>query len=374
LKRELIKDSERIVIKIGTKVLTENDNTLSDSVIRSLVSQVSQFSTGKRKFIIVSSGAIALGLSRMGLGRRPGELNLLQAAASIGQSKLMHAYEDEFLKSSFETAQILLTYEDIQNRKRYLNIRNTIFTLWSFGSIPIVNENDSVAYDEIRFGDNDLLAAHLSIMIDADLLLILTDTDGVFDSNPKLDSDAVVLKEIFEIDKQLLKTARGKGSIFSSGGMESKLKAAEIATRGGVGVVIANGKKFNLSELLKGNEIGSYCIPSGKRIGARKKWIAFSQKVEGKIYIDSGGEIALVSEKKSLLPAGVKGVKGKFEVGGNISIRNEQDREIARGLTNFSSEELHLIKGLNTNKIAETLGVDTYFEEVVHRDNLVILG
>lgn len=373
MKRELIKESERIVIKLGTKVLTENDNTLSDSVIRSLVSQVSQFSAGKRKFIIVSSGAIALGLSRMGLERRPGELNLLQAAASLGQSKLMHAYEDEFFKSSFETAQILLTYEDIQNRKRYLNIRNTIFTLWSFGSIPIVNENDSVAYDEIRFGDNDLLAAHLSIMINADLLLILTDTDGVFDSNPKLDPDAVVLKEIFEIDKQLLKAARGKGSIFSSGGMESKLKAAEIATRGGVGVVIANGKKFNLAELLEGNEIGSYCIPSGKRIGARKKWIAFSQKVEGKIYIDSGGENALVREKKSLLPVGVKGVKGKFEVGGNISIRNEEDREIARGLTNFSSEELHLIMGLNTNKIAETLGVDTYFEEVVHRDNLVIL-
>ena len=201
----------------------------------------------------------------------------------------------------------------------------------------------------------------------------ITDTDGVFDSNPKLNPDAVVLKEIAEIDKQLLKTARGKGSIYSSGGMESKLKAAEIATRGGVGVVIANGKKFNLSELLEGNEIGSYCVPSGKRIRGRKKWIAFSQKVEGKIYIDSGGENALVREKKSLLPAGVKEVKGQFEVGGNISICNEEDREIARGLTNFSSAELQLIMGLNTNKIAETLGVDTYFEEVVHRDNLVIL-
>jgi len=372
LSRELIKSAERIVIKIGTKVLTRNDNTLSQSVIESIVKQVSEYIDSKRKFIIVSSGAIALGLSRMGLTKRPKEINLLQAAASLGQSSLMHAYEVEFKKSDYETAQILLTSEEIQDRRRYVNIRNTIFSLWSHRAIPVVNENDTVAYDEIRFGDNDLLAAHLAVMIDADLLIILTDTDGVYDRNPNL-KDAIILGEIPMITADIKKAAQGKGSIFSSGGMESKLKAAEIATNHGVGVIITNGEKISFTDVLEGEEIGTYCVPLKKKIRGKKKWIALNPKVDGKIYIDRGGEHAIVVEKRSLLPVGVKAIDGDFEIGGNVSILNENNIEIARGLTNFSSRELHLIKGLNTKKIEKLLGTDTYFDEVVHRDNMVIL-
>jgi glutamate 5-kinase len=291
----------------------------------------------------------------------------------------MHAYEAAFRGSKYEPAQILLAYEDIRNRKKYLNIRNTIFALWSFNAIPIVNENDSVTYSEIRFGDNDLLAAHLSIMMDADLLLILTDINGVYDKNPNLDGSARIIEEIpmsvSPDTASLLKNAAiGKGSRFSSGGMKSKLEAARIATRSGIGVVIANGKDIDLRELFEGKRIGTLCLPAEKKIRGKKKWIAFNPKVEGKIIIDKGGERAIVKEKKSLLPVGVSEVIGRFEIGGNVSIQNEDHEEIARGLTNFSSDELVRIKGLNTKKIPEVLGVDTYFDEVVHRDNMVVLS
>lgn len=371
--RELVKNAKRIVVKIGTKVLTEADNRLSYPTLRNIVQQVSRTVDHQREFIIVSSGAIALGLGRMGLQSRPEEMDLLQAAAAMGQSRLMNAYETEFEITGHETAQILLTQEDIQSRRRYLNIRNTIFALWAAGAIPIVNENDTVSFSEIRFGDNDILAAHLSNMIDADLLLILTDTDGVYDRNPKDGADAKVIREIRRITPELFEGTWGKGSAFSSGGMASKLKAAEIATKSGVGVIIANGKNIDLDAIFRGEEIGTFFVPSEKRLRGRKKWIAFNPKVGGVIIIDKGGERAIVVEKKSLLPAGVKGVIGNFKIGSNVSIQNEDGKEIARGLSNFSSDELRRIMGLNTRRIPEVLGTSTYFDEVVHRDNMVIL-
>jgi glutamate 5-kinase len=373
LGRELVKNAKRIVVKIGTKVLTEADNRLSYPTLRNIVQQVSRTVDHQREFIIVSSGAIALGLGRMGLQSRPEEMDLLQAAAAMGQSRLMNAYETEFEITGHETAQILLTQEDIQSRRRYLNIRNTIFALWAAGAIPIVNENDTVSFSEIRFGDNDILAAHLSNMIDADLLLILTDTDGVYDRNPKDGADAKVIREIRRITPELFEGTWGKGSAFSSGGMASKLKAAEIATKSGVGVIIANGKNIDLDAIFRGEEIGTFFVPSEKRLRGRKKWIAFNPKVGGVIIIDKGGERAIVVEKKSLLPAGVKGVIGNFKIGSNVSIQNEDGKEIARGLSNFSSDELRRIMGLNTRRIPEVLGTSTYFDEVVHRDNMVIL-
>jgi len=373
LSRDVVKKSNRIVIKIGTGVLAENDNTLSRHVISSIASQIANLSNRNRNFIIVSSGAIALGLNKMGLDKRPKEINLLQAAASMGQSRLMQAYEVEFNNLGYKTSQILLTYEDIQNRRRYLNIRNTIFTLWSFGVIPVVNENDSVSFSEIRFGDNDILAAHLSNMIDADLLLILTDIGGVYNKNPKLNKDAEILREIEKIDKEVKDYACGKGSKFSQGGMKSKINAAEIATKSGVGVVIADGKNIDLKCLLEGEAIGTYFVPFNKRIKGKKKWIAFNPRVSGKIIIDKGGEYAIVHNKKSLLPIGIVDVLGNFSIGSNVSIQNEEYKEIARGLTNFSSKEIKRIKGLNTKKIQEVLCGETYFDEVVHRDNMVIL-
>ena len=371
--REAIENARRVVIKLGTRVLTGKDNALAKPVLRSIVAQAASLAKRKMEIIVVSSGAIALGLSRMRLEKRPADITVLQAAASLGQSRLMHAYESEFARCGCEIAQILLTYEDIQNRKRYLNIRNTIFALWSFDTVPIVNENDAVSFSEIRFGDNDLLAAYLANMIDADLLVLLSDIDGLYEKDPVLNPGSRLLHEIERIDERVMRRAVGKGSAFSSGGMESKLKAVRISTKAGIGAVIAGGHTCDLEKLLGGDEIGTYFPPASRKMQGRKRWIAFSPKTAGRLVIDAGGERAIVRGKKSLLPAGVREVIGTFSIGSNISIENEAHTEIARGLTNFSSEEIRAIKGLNTNRIPQVLGSDTYFEEVVHRDNMVIL-
>jgi glutamate 5-kinase len=372
--RESIRNARRIVIKVGTRVATEGDNAFSSDVIGSLVRQVSSLrGDGERSFIIVSSGAIALGLNRMKLKERPKEITLLQAAAAVGQSRLMHAYEQMFEEMGTETAQILLTYEDIRARARYLNIRNTIFTLWSFGAVPIVNENDTVSFVEIlRFGDNDIISAHLANMLDADLLVICTDTDGVYDRNPREHPDARVLRTVEKVTDSVLAGTSGKGSSFSSGGMESKVRAADIATRSGVGVVITKGEGLDLAGILDGREIGTWFVPAQRRMKGRKKWMAFNPRTEGAIVVDRGAVRAIVSQGRSLLPAGVKAVTGAFAMGSVVSIQDEDGGEVARGLCNFSSEELEKIRGLNTKRIPQVLGVEEYFDEVVHRDNLVV--
>ena len=371
--RENVPTAKRLVIKVGTRVLTESDNTLSLEVVRKIAAHSSNLIDEGKEVVIVSSGAIALGLNRMGLASRPKEINLLQAAAALGQSHLMQAYETAFRTTGRETAQILLTLEDIQKRDRYLNIRNTLLTLWEFRTVPVVNENDTVSFSEITFGDNDILAAHLANMIDADLLLILSDIGGLYDRDPRKTRQAELIAEVPRIDAQLFRSARGKGSAVSSGGMESKLKAAQIATRGGSGVIIAGGGETPLDRLLAGEEIGTYFLPAPRRIRGKKKWIAFNPKVEGSIVIDSGGERAIIQRRKSLLPAGITEVHGRFKMGSNVSIRNQRNEEIARGLTNFSSDELERIKGLRTDKIPQVLGTGSYFEEAVHRDNMAIV-
>jgi glutamate 5-kinase len=383
--REPVTHSRRIVIKVGTRVATEGDNAFAAGVIGSLVRQIASLkgpapgepeARGEgRSFIIVSSGAIALGLNRMGMETRPREINLLQAAAAMGQSRLMHAYEREFEAVHTETAQILLTSEDIRSRARYLNIRNTIFTLWSFGVVPIVNENDTVSYAEIfRFADNDIISAHIANMLDADLLVILTDTEGVFDRNPHVHNDAKILHTVEKVTETVRAGAEGKGSAFSSGGMESKVRAADIATRSGVGVVIARGEGIDLTGILEGREIGTYFVPALRRMKGRKKWMAFNPRTEGSIVVDRGAERAILQQGRSLLPAGVREIRGEFAIGSVISILDEDGREVARGLSNFASEELGKIRGLNTRKIAEVLGIEEHFDTVVHRDNLVVVA
>jgi glutamate 5-kinase len=372
--RDPVRTAKRIVIKVGTRVATQEDNVFSSRVMGGLVRQVAAVAEEKRSFIIVSSGAIALGLARMGLSERPVEIGMLQAAAAMGQSRLMQAYEQEFAAVRRETAQILLTYEDIRSRGRYLNIRNTIFTLWSFGVIPIVNENDTVSFTEIRFGDNDIISAHLAIMLDADLLVILTDTDGVYDRNPRSFPEARILRTVERVTDGVLAAADGKGSAFSSGGMESKLRAADIATRSGVGVVIARGDGLDLARIMAGEEIGTWFVPAARRMKGRKKWMAFNPHPEGIIVVDPGAEKALRQQGRSLLPAGVKEARGDFRMGSVVSIQSEDGREIARGLSNFSCDELARIRGMNTRRIPDVLGTEVFFEEVVHRDNLVIVG
>jgi glutamate 5-kinase len=374
-RRQSLPNARRIVIKVGTRVATEGDNAFSSGVIGSLVRQIAELRSSRpgMSFIVVSSGAIALGLNRMRLAARPKEITLLQAAAAMGQSRLMHAYEREFEGTGTETAQILLTYEDIRSRSRYLNIRNTIFTLWSFGVVPIVNENDTVSIAEIfRFADNDTISAHLANMLDADLLVLLTDTDGVFDRNPKEHKDARVLRTVEKVTESVLAGASGKGSAFSTGGMESKIRAADLATRSGVGVVIARGEGLDLKGLLDGGEVGTWFVPARHRIRGRKKWMAFNPRTEGAIVVDPGAARAIVKQGRSLLPAGVKAVKGSFAMGSMIAIQDEEGRELARGLSNFGSEDLTRIQGLNTKRIPEVLGVEEHFDEVVHRDNLVV--
>jgi len=383
--RDPVRQARRIVLKVGTRVATGADNSFARGVIGPFVRQVAAARAapaasragspggGERSLLVVSSGAIALGLNRMRVAERPKELAMLQAAAAIGQSRLMHAYEQEFEAAGQETAQVLLTLEDIRSRARYLNIRNTIFTLWSFGAVPIVNENDTVSYAEIRFGDNDIISAHLATMLDADLLIILTDTDGVYDADPKPHRAARPLRTVERITDDLLAFASGKGSDFSSGGMASKIRAADIATRAGVGVVIAKGEGVDLARILDGEPIGTYFVPAARRLRGRKKWMAFNPSTEGAIVVDRGAERAVVREGRSLLPAGVREARGGFPMGGVVSIRAEDGREIARGLSNYSCEDLERIKGLNSARIAAVLGVEAAFAEVVHRDNLVVV-
>ena len=377
--RESVTHARRIVIKVGTSVATGGDNAFSSGVMGSLVRQVASLS-GKpgtpdsRSFILVSSGAIALGLRQLHLDSRPRAITLLQAAAAMGQSRLMHAYEHEFAAVRRETAQILLTYEDIRNRARYLNIRNTIFTLWSFGVVPIVNENDTVSFAEIRFGDNDIISAHLATMLDADLLIILTDTDGVYEKNPREHPDAKVVRTVARVTDSVLARAKGKGSDFSSGGMESKIRAADIATRSGTAVVIARGAGVELEKILRGDEVGTFFVPARRRMRGKKKWMAFNPQTEGAVIVDGGAKRAILRQGRSLLPAGVKSIKGTFAMGSVVAIQDEDGNELARGLCNFSSEELDKIRGLNTKKIPEILGSDAVFDEVVHRDNLVVMA
>jgi glutamate 5-kinase len=377
--RDTLAHARRIVIKVGTRVATGDDNAFSSGVIGGLVRQVGALAgapgePGARSFLVVSSGAIALGLQRMGVEERPRELSMLQAAAAMGQSRLMHAWEHELAAVGRETAQILLTSEDIRARARYLNIRNTIFTLWRFGVIPVVNENDTVSFDEIRFGDNDIISAHIAAMLDADLLVILTDTDGLYDSNPKLNPGAKPLRRVEKITPEILASAEGKGSAFSSGGMESKIRAADAAVRSGVGVVIARGDGIDLAGLLAGREIGTYFVPAPLRMRGRKKWMAFNPRTEGAIVVDGGAERAILRQGRSLLPAGVKEVRGSFPMGSVVSVLDEAGDEVARGLSNFSSDELAQIRGLNSRKIPAVLGVESTFEEVIHRDNLVVVS
>lgn len=376
--RDPLRSARRIVLKVGTRVATRGDNAFARGVIGPFVRQVAAARAGpppgpERSLIVVSSGAIALGLNRMGVAQRPKELAMLQAAAAMGQSRLMHAYEQEFEAVGQETAQVLLTLEDIRSRARYLNIRNTIFTLWSFGVVPIVNENDTVSYAEIRFGDNDIISAHLAAMLDADLLVILTDTDGVYDANPKTHRDARPLRTVERIGDAVVAAAEGAGSAFSSGGMASKIRAADIAVRAGVGVVIAKGEGLDLARILDGEEIGTYFVPAARRLRGRKKWMAFTPATGGVIEVDRGAERAIVRQGRSLLPAGVKSARGGFAVGEVVAIRGEDGSEIARGLSNYSCEDLERIKGLNSARIASVLGVEAAFAEVVHRDNLVVL-
>lgn len=356
-----------IVIKIGTKVITSADKLLDKERIRDIVAQISRILDGGMRVIIVTSGAIGAGMGLLGLKKRPEKLEELQAAASIGQSHLMQLYSGYFKEMGYLVGQMLLTQEDFNDRKRYLNIKYTVHALLRHKIVPVINENDTVSTEEIKCGDNDRLSGLVSDLCRADMLILLTDVDGLLDEKGK------VINFVDDMSSRIAKLAKSSRCELGTGGMASKLDAVRKATASGIECVIANGKsKKVLLDIMEGKLAGTRFRSSGTKFLARKRWIAFSSRPKGAIMVDSGAREALSHKNKSLLSSGIVEVEGDFIAGDVIRITDEESGEFAIGLTNYSSSELSKIKGLRTSEIKNVLGRKGE-DEVVHKDNLVIL-
>jgi len=372
-KRRCLKNIKKMVIKIGSSSLTLKTGGLDRANIEKFVNEVSSLAKRGIEVMIVTSGAIAAGLEDLNISKKPQEITLLQAAASIGQVELMKLYGDLFSKNGLKIGQILLTQEDTTRREQYLNIRNTIRNLIDLGVIPLINENDSAAVDEIKFGDNDELAALVSVLAEADVLVILTDIEGMYDKNPRTSRDAKLISYIDRIDKNIESAAGGIGSTYGIGGMESKIKAAKICSFSGIKTIIANSRRINvLDEILSGKNVGTFFTPQTmKKVKSIKKWIAFGMKTKGAIIIDKGAEEAVLNKGKSILPVGVVKVNGKFNKGDTLKVFSMDNKLIAKGISNFSSDDILKIKGKNQKKILSEFN-DAMCCEVIHRDCLVV--
>ena len=373
-RQEIFQTSEYVVVKVGTNVLTGADGRLNVARINKLVDDLVQIQSRGKKVILVSSGAVGAGMGILGLEKRPAEPPKLQAIAAIGQGKLMQTYEEALARYKKYPAQILLTASDLIHRNRYLNARNTFISLFTYGVLPIVNENDTVSVDELNstFGDNDRLAALIANLFMEPLLILLTDVDGLYNGDPALESSKLIpLVDRWTPDLMTMVAEKRSGR--SKGGMSSKLKAAQILTTAGGSVIIANGDdESTLTRIMNGEEVGTAFFPKG-RLLARKRWLGFAAVPKGAVVIDDGAARALLEKGKSLLAVGITRVKGTFEKGDIVAILNLQGEEVARGLTNYSSDELERIHGRSCGDIREILGECPY-EEVVHRDNIQLVG
>lgn len=362
----------RLVIKLGTNVLTGGTDHLHRPRIVELVRQMAEARGRGVEVTLVSSGAVAAGRERLQFPQQRRNLPFKQLLAAVGQSRLMHLYEQIFDLYSIPVAQTLLTREDLRDRHRYLNARNTLLACFLHGVLPIINENDVVAVDEIRVGDNDNLSALAANLVDADLLLILSDIDGLYTADPRRDPAAQRIPEVRAIDDAIYALAGGSGAR-GTGGMLTKLQAADLATRGGAAVVIASGSEREvIGRVLAGEPLGTRFPAIASRLESRKRWVLAEMVRRSRVVADNGAARALVEGGKSLLPAGVINVEGDFERGQTVRIYTEDGREIARGLAQYSAHDLRLIKGLRSSQIAEALGYD-YGPEVVHRDDMVIV-
>ena len=373
MKKFNFSEAEKIVIKLGSSIVTNDGDGLDEKCLSSLIKQISILNSQNKKVILVSSGAIAAGLRKLGVKRRPKVLSELQSAAAVGQMDLVRVYEELFSDNNLISAQILLTHSDLSDRKRYLNARSTIFNLIKNNVIPVINENDTVASEEIRFGDNDSLAAMVANLIEADLLVLLTDQDGLFSSDPRDDNNAKLIRHSYVDDKNLDDLASGTKSTIGTGGMATKILAARRAALSGAHTIIASGKRNNiLVDLSNDEDIGTFLQSREVKLVARKKWLADNLKSNGKIYIDQGAEKALIHKGKSLLAAGVTKVIGTFDRGEVIQCVNESGHEILKGLVNYNSEEVKKIIGVSSDKIESILG---YVNEssLIHRDNMIII-
>lgn len=370
------KASKRIVVKIGTNLLTGR-RAFDGHILEGLVQEIVSLKQDQgMDVLIVTSGAVGCGMDAMGLVKRPTALPEKQAVAAVGQARLMHYYETLFrvYGKGMTTAQILLTQADLDSRQNYLNIRNTLSTLFTMKSVvPVVNENDSTATEELRFGDNDTLAAKIAAKANVDLLIILTDVDGLFDKDPREDPTASLIREVTQITDEIEALAGGAGSIASTGGMRTKLQAAKIAVAAGVDCIITSGyRKRVLHQILAGEAPHTHFRPAKVALSHRKRWIAFGRSICGTLHVDAGATAALVEKGKSLLPVGVQKVEGRFGAGAAVRIVDDAGAMIACGLANYDSETIDLLKGKKTEEITSILGHNDY-DEIVHRDNLVLM-
>ncbi len=366
-RKQLLKHVKRIVVKVGTSTITE-DGVVSTNRISRLVSDIVNLIRSGYQVVVVSSGAISSGAGALNRGREGLTIPEKQAFAAVGQIVLMNEYRKCFNWEGIEVGQILLTEDDVNNRRRFLNARHTFNTLLHLGVVPIVNENDSVAVKEIKIGDNDTLSAHVANIVEADLLVLLSDVDGFYWDL----SDPHPVEEIHEIDDEVRHRAGGSGSIHGTGGMMTKIRAAEITIRCGEKMIIASGAEDEvLTRIMRGEKIGTIFIGSDHSMGGRKRWIAFGPKISGRIKIDDGAVKAISVNKKSLLASGILEVSGRFDLGDAVEIVDANDAPIGKGIVNYDVQELKLIKGRKTAEIRGILG-GTYFDEVINRDDLII--
>ncbi len=361
----------RVVVKLGSNVITA-ENSLNLEVIESISRQICSLMDRGIEVILVSSGAMAAGLRKMGMTRRPDEIPKRQAISAIGQSGLMNAYEKSFAECNKKVAQILLTAEDLNNRKRYLNARNTLHTIIDWKVVPIVNENDTIMVEEIKLGDNDNLAAMITLLMDADFLFILTDIDGLYDKDPRQFSDATLIPKVATFKKEIEDFASHIPGTLGTGGMLSKIQAARKVTSAGIPMIVARGNTPNvLLRLFDGEDQGTYFVPRKEKMASRKCWIAYTLVPKGSLVIDDGAVSALRQNGKSLLPIGVVSVEGEFEEGAAVSFKTTDNKIIGTGLVNYRSFDINLIKGLKTSQIEACLG-GKHYDEIIHRDNLVL--
>lgn len=369
-RRKELKKCRRVVVKVGTSTLTYSNGQLNLQRIECLVREMADLHNRGIEVLLVSSGAIGVGATRMGYKKKPRTIPEKQALAAIGQGTLVQLYEKLFSEYGKTVAQVLLTRGDLDERLRYLNATNALLAILGLGVIPIINENDTVVVEEIKFGDNDTLSALVAGIVDADLLIILSDVDGLYDCDPREYPEACLQNEVYEITPEMEENSTNRGSSFSSGGMLTKLKAAHISMTAGVSMIIANGSEDNvIRRIMDGEEIGTLFIPREEKMQARKKWIAFGTVPQGQVVVDAGAGKALLEKGKSLLPSGIVEVEGDFERGTVVAVATIDKREIARGVVNYSSDEIRQIAGKKSSEIEKILQGKDY-DEVIHRNNL----
>ncbi|MBW2942904.1 glutamate 5-kinase [Zhongshania aquimaris] len=372
--RRALKTCKRVVVKIGSALLTNDGRGLYAEGLDAWVSQLAALRASGREVVLVSSGAVAEGMTRLGWRERPDNLHKLQAAAAVGQMGLVHAYETRFRTHGLQTAQILLGHDDISARDRYLNARSTLLTLLDLGVVPVVNENDTVVTDEIRFGDNDTLAALVANLIDADTLVILTDQRGLFEEDPRSNPNAKLISEASVEDRSLDVMVGGAAGMLGRGGMLTKLRAARLASRSGANTVIVGGREDRvLDRIFEAEDLGTLLLSKEPPITARKKWLAGQLQLRGSVQIDDGAVRVLRQQGRSLLPVGVVAVTGQFSRGDLVKCVDGQGNEVARGLVNYCADDARRLAGKSSGKIVELLGF-VGEPELIHRDNLVVSG